>query len=101
MFNIGGNPRLTQQNAGIADAAGFPVWLQVVGLGLGVSGAFATHLHAVVQNASIPSVSLHYMRENGLIHGALTPKDGVVEVPAEPGLGIELDMKAVEHYRVG
>lgn len=101
MFNIGGSPRLTQQNAGIADAAGFPVWLQVVGLGLGVSGAFATHLHAVVQNASIPSDSLHYMRENGLIHGALTPKDGVVEVPAEPGLGIELDMKAVEHYRVG
>ena len=101
MFNIGGSPRLTQQNAGIADAAGFPVWLQVVGLGLGVSGAFATYLHAVVQNASIPSDSLHYMRENGLIHGALTPKDGVVEVPAEPGLGIELDMKAVEHYRVG
>ena len=48
MFNIGGSPRLTQQNAGIADAAGVPVWLQVVGLGLGVSGAFATHLHTVV-----------------------------------------------------
>ena len=85
MFNIGGSPRLTQRNAGIADAAGFPVWLQVVGLGLGGAGAFAPHLHAVVQNTSIPSGSLHYMRENGLIHGALTPKDGVVQVPTRPG----------------
>ena len=78
-----------------------PVWLQVVGLGLGVSGAYGTHVHAVVRNATIPSDSLHFTREDGLIHGALTPKDGFVEVPTSPGLGIELDMDAVERYRIG
>jgi len=36
-----------------------------------------------------------------LIGGALTPVDGLVTVPDTPGLGIEMDMKAVEKYRVG
>ena len=40
MFNTAGSPASVQQNAGIAEAAGLPVWLQVVGLGLGVSGRF-------------------------------------------------------------
>ena len=30
----------------------------------------------------------------------LTPKDGFVEVPTTPGLGIELDMDGVKQYRV-
>ena len=100
MFNTAGSPISAQQNAGIAEAVGLPVWLQVVGLGLGVSGAFGTHVHAVIKNATIPSDSLHFVRENDLIHGALTPKDGFVEVPTTPGLGIELDMAAVEKYRI-
>ena len=100
MFNTGGSPSHATKNAGIADAAGMPVWLQVVGLGLGVSGAFATHVHAVIKNATIPSDSLHFVRESDLIYGALTPKDGFVQVPTDPGLGIELDMDAVEKYRV-
>jgi L-alanine-DL-glutamate epimerase-like enolase superfamily enzyme len=101
MFNTGGSVETTLINAGMAEAAGLPVWLQVVGLGLGVSGAYGTHVHAVVRNATIPSDSLHFTRENNLIHGALTPQDGFVEVPTGPGLGIELDMAAVEKYRVG
>ena len=100
MFNTAGSPVGAMQNAGIAEAAGMPVWLQVVGLGLGVSGAFGTHVHAAIKNATIPSDSLHFVRENDLIYGALTPKDGFVEVPTVPGLGVELDMKAVEKYRV-
>ena len=100
MFNTAGSPMSAQQNAGIAEAAGLPVWLQVVGLGLGVSGAFGTHVHAVIKNATIPSDSLHFVRENDLIYGALTPKDGFVEVPTTPGLGIELDMEALEKYRI-
>ena len=101
MFNTAGNAERAIINAGIAEAAGLPVWLQVVGLGLGISGAYGTHVHAVVRNATIPSDSLHFTRENDLIGGALEPKNGLVEVPEEPGLGIELDMVAVEKYRVG
>ena len=101
LFNTAGSVEQVLINAGIAEAAGMPVWLQVVGLGLGVSGAYGTHVHAVVRNATIPSDSLHFTRENDLIGGALTPKDGLVEVPQTPGLGVELDMAAVEKYRVG
>ncbi len=101
MFNTGGSVETVLINAGMAEAAGLPVWLQVVGLGLGVSGAYGTHVHAVVRNATIPSDVLHFTRENDLIGGALIPKDGFVEVPDRPGLGVELDMDAVEHYRVG
>ena len=101
MFNLGGSVEDVLIKAGMAEAAGLPVWLQVVGLGLGVSGAYGTHVHAVVRNATIPSDCLHFTRENDLIGGALTPSDGLVEVPAAPGLGVELDMQAVEKYRVG
>ena len=101
LFNLGGTVESVLINAGMAEAAGMPVWLQVVGLGLGVSGAYGTHVHAVVRNATIPSDSLHFTREDDLIGGALDPVDGHVEVPSTPGLGIELDMAAVEKYRVG
>ena len=101
MFNLGGNVERVMINAGMAEAAGMPVWLQVVGLGLGVSGAFGTHAHAVIRNATIPSDCLHFTRENDLIDGALTPVEGLVEVPETSGLGVELDMAAVEKYRVG
>ena len=101
LFNTAGDVERVLINAGIAEAAGLPVWLQVVGLGLGVSGAYGTHVHAVVRNATIPSDSLHFTRENDLIGGALEPVDGFVEVPEVPGLGVELDMAAVEKYRVG
>lgn len=100
-FNLGGSVESVQVMAGMAGAAGLPVWLQVVGLGLGVSGAYGTHVHAVIPNATIPSDSLHFTRESDLIGGALTPKDGMVEVPTAPGLGVELDKAAVEKYRVG
>ena len=101
MFNTGGSVEQTLINAGMAEAAGMPVWLQVVGLGLGISGAYGTHVHAVIRNASVPSDSLHFTRENDLIGGALEPVDGLVTVPEAPGLGIELDMAALEQYRVG
>jgi L-alanine-DL-glutamate epimerase-like enolase superfamily enzyme len=100
-FNIGGNLDTALRCTDLADAAGLPVWLQVAALGFGISGAFATHVAAVIKNATIPSDSLHFLRENDLVSGALAPKDGFVEVPQTPGLGVELDIAAVEHYRVG
>ncbi|MEW6754833.1 MAG: mandelate racemase/muconate lactonizing enzyme family protein [Candidatus Latescibacterota bacterium] len=101
MFNTGGSVETVLVNAGMAEAAGMPVWLQVVALGLGVCGAYATHVHAVVRNATIPSDCLHFTREDDLTGGALAPRAGHVEVPESPGLGVELDMRAVEKYRVG
>ena len=59
------------------------------------------HVHAVIRNATIPSDVLHFTRENDLVGEVMAPKDGFVEIPETPGLGVELDMKAVEKYRVG
>ncbi len=100
-FNLGGSVEQVLVMAGMAEAAGIPVWLQVVGLGLGISGAYGTHVHAVVRNATIPSDCLHFSREDDLIGGALAPREGFVQVPEAPGLGVELDMDAVAKYRVG
>ena len=46
-------------------------------------------------------IKQRFTLENDLIGGALTPVDGLVPVPDAPGLGVELDMEAVEKYRVG
>lgn len=100
-FNLGGSVEGVLIAAGMAEAAGMPVWLQVVGLGLGISGAYGTHVHAVVRNATIPSDCLHFTREDDLIGGALTPREGLVTVPEAPGLGVELDLAALQKYRVG
>lgn len=100
-FNLGGSAEQVLIMAGMAEAAGLPVWLQVVGLGLGISGAYGTHVHAVVRNATIPSDCLHFTRENDLIGGALTPVEGLVTVPEAPGLGVELDRAALAKYKVG
>ncbi len=101
MFNLGGAIESVQGMAAMAEAAGLPVWLQVVGLGLGISGAYGTHVHATVRNATVPSDSLHFTRVTDLVAGALEPVNGLVAVPEAPGLGVELDRKALEKYRVG
>ncbi|MCZ6677180.1 MAG: hypothetical protein O7E52_08010 [Candidatus Poribacteria bacterium] len=39
--------------------------------------------------------------EGALLAEPLVVKDGHTKVPERPGLGVELDMDAVERYRVG
>ncbi|HIE26989.1 TPA: hypothetical protein EYP66_06855 [Candidatus Poribacteria bacterium] len=101
MFNISGNLDSVLRCTAIADAAGMQVWLQVAGLSLGIAAAFATHVGAVVKNATLPADTLHFLKENDLIGGALSPKNGHIKVPQSPGLGVELDEGALEKYRVG
>ncbi len=101
MFNLGGTIENVQGMAAMAEAAGMPVWLQVVGLGLGISGAYGTHVHSTIRNATVPSDSLHFTRESDLVHGKLMPKEGMVTVPDLPGLGVNLDREALERYKIG
>ena len=100
MFNLGGSIENVQGMASMAEAAGMPVWLQVVGLGLGISGAFGTHVHSTIRNATVPSDSLHFTRVTDLVGGQLTPKNGLVTVPTKPGLGVELDRVALEKFKI-
>lgn len=67
MFNSGGTVEQTIINAGMAEAPGMPVWLQVAGLQLGVSGAYGNHVHAEIRNATISFDVLHFTRQNDLV----------------------------------
>lgn len=102
MFNLGGNVATVQHSAALADAAGLPVWLQVSGLSLGIAGAFAVHLGAAIRNATLPADTLHFLKEHDLlVDRPIDPTDGQITVPEGPGLGVELDEKALDRYRVG
>ena len=101
MFNLSGNFDSVYRSAALADAEGLPVWIQIAGLSLGVAAAFATHACVVIRNAILPADTLHFLREDDLLlEHPLDPKDGYLEVPQGPGLGVELDERAVERFQV-
>jgi L-alanine-DL-glutamate epimerase-like enolase superfamily enzyme len=100
-FNVGGPPLQMIRAAAIADAAGCPVWIQNEGHCLDIVAAFDAHLGAAIPNATLPYDTLPFLREGSLAENPLTPQDGFLPVPTEPGLGVRLDEKAVARYRVG
>lgn len=98
--NIGGPPQRVWQASAVCEAAGCPLWIQNEGHCLDISAAFDAHLGAATKNASLPYDTLHFLRQGYIAENPLTPKDGFITVPNEPGLGVKLDKKAVERYRV-
>ncbi|MEM3793548.1 MAG: enolase C-terminal domain-like protein [Candidatus Bathyarchaeia archaeon] len=97
----GGYPRHLQAISAITEAAGIPIWLQTIGVGGGgIGGAFEAHVGAVVKNAILPADNLHFLREDDLVTPHLEPKDGYIEVPEKPGIGVELNMEAVRKYQI-
>lgn len=67
----------------------------------GISIAASLHFLAALPNASL----LEYCVEQSALRQTLTRQtfplvDGFVQVPQEPGLGVELDEEVVERYRV-
>lgn len=85
--------------ANIASAANKPFWMQ---MGFtGISAAFMVHLAAAIKNASLGHVSLFMLLEHSLLAKPLVVQEGYTKVPEKPGLGIALDMDAVDRYRVG
>ena len=73
-----------------------------IGASSAVCMAAAMHLSAAVPNFMIYE---HMVGENPLAEALLTeplpvPKDGMIEIPNKPGLGIELDRKALEKFQI-
>ena len=100
--NVGGTVNRALRAAAMAEAAGCPVWLQVEGHCYDIQAAFDAHMGAAIPNASLPYDTLPFIREasiseEGYSH-AVT--DGHLPVPEGPGLGITLDLKACEKYRI-
>jgi L-alanine-DL-glutamate epimerase-like enolase superfamily enzyme len=98
--NTGGNVATVLRNAAVAEAGGIPVWLQMFAFGSGVATTFVAHVACTIPNCTMPIDELPHIRVDDLSGGSLALSDGAVTVPDGPGLGVSLDMDAVEKYRV-
>lgn len=86
--------------ADIADAAGIPCW-HGSEVDMGILEAAYTHACAAARNCTLRSdIFGELVREDDLIVEAIEISNGRARVPQKPGLGVELDLQAVEKYRV-
>ena len=99
-FNLGGSMNNFRKTAMIAEAAGTPVW-HGSGVGLGISEAAILHVSAATKSCTLSSdVVGEKIRTDDLIVEPIRFEDGYACVPQGPGLGVELDMDAVERFGV-
>lgn len=86
--------------ADIADVAGIPCW-HGSEVDLGILEASYLHACAAARNCTMRSdIFGERVRENDLIREPLEFREGQFKVPQRPGLGVELDLDALERYRV-
>jgi len=86
--------------ADIADGAGIPCW-HGSEVDLGILEAAYLHACAAARNCTLRSdVFGELVRENDLISTPIEIKQGRARVPQGPGLGVELDLDALEKYRL-
>ena len=97
-FVIHGGASRVLRRAHVAQMAGMPFWLQLVGTG--VTAAFSLHLGAVTEMSIWPAVNCHQIYEHQLLKEPIEVNDGFAKVPQKPGLGYEIDWEAVDRYRV-
>jgi len=87
--------------AAAADAANLPVW-HGSGLDLGIYTAAQLHLAAAAPNCQLPGDHAGpWLRESDLLMNSLKIENGGITVPSGPGLGIEVDMAALDRYTTG
>lgn len=99
-LNLGGGMVNFVKCAAIAEAAGILVW-HGSGVDLGILEASYVHAAAVARTCVLPSdIFGRLIREHDLLVEPLRIENGQVVVPQRPGLGVDLDLDAVERYRV-
>jgi L-alanine-DL-glutamate epimerase-like enolase superfamily enzyme len=86
------------KQAHICEEANKPFWLQLVGTG--VTTAWAAHFGAVLLQAKWPAITCMNIWESQLLTEPIQIRSGFMRVPEAPGLGITIDQRAVEKYRV-
>lgn len=100
-FNFNGPMWAFVELAQTAALAGFACW-HGSEVDLGILEASALHACAAAKNCTIPSdIFGELVREDDLIEPGLHFKNGHAVVPQGPGLGVELDRKALQHFRCG
>jgi len=89
----------TVKSAAIAEGADLPVTLHS-GAELGISQAAYLHLAASIPNMSIAIDTERAYLAGDVVHNPPVLAGGTFEVPMGPGLGVDVDVEALERYRV-
>lgn len=98
--HLGGSMLLFVRNAHLAHAASIPVW-HGSSVDLGILEFAYIHAAAVARNCVLGSDLVgSWTREDDLILNGVTFDGEYALVPQTPGLGCELDMDALEKYRI-
>jgi len=97
-FVIGGGASALMSQTLISATANKPFWLQLVGTGL--TTAWTLQVGAVATHAQWPAVTCMHIWEDDLITQPITVQGGYAKLPEAPGLGVQLDMEAVERLRL-
>jgi len=99
-MNLGGGMTQFVKNAYMVEAAGMLCW-HGSGVDLGILEHSYLHAVAAARNCVLPSDFVgSWTREDDLIVEPMRFENGYAIVPDKPGLGCELDLDAVERYRV-
>lgn len=86
--------------AAMADSVGIRVW-HGSGCDLGILDMSYIHASAVPRNCTLPGDPVgHFIREDDLIVEGIQIENGHAVLPQTPGLGVTLDMAAVEKYAI-
>ncbi|MBI1925015.1 mandelate racemase/muconate lactonizing enzyme family protein [Candidatus Poribacteria bacterium] len=97
-FVVGGGATGTRRVGALCASFDRPFWLQMVGTG--ITTAYTVHIGAILTHAKFPAITCHELWEDDLLKERLEVVDGTIQVPENPGLGIEVDESALERYRV-
>lgn len=98
IFNLRGTMTGFRDTAHIAGVAGKPLW-RGSGLDTGILDASYTHVCSVTPACTLGSdIVGNFLREDDLIVEPLVYEEGHVLVPEGPGLGVDLDLDALQRY---
>lgn len=98
MTPLGGITGL-RQAAGIAEDAGIPATHHCA-FDLGIRTAAILHAVSGIPGFSLPPDTVYYGWEEDIIEEPFTIENARIDVPTDPGLGVEIDMDQVERYRI-
>ncbi len=97
-FVVGGAVKSLLRTNALCASFEQPYWLQMVGTG--ITTAYCVHLGSVLSQAELPAITCHELWESDLLETRLDVKDGMIQVPESPGLGVTIDEEALKTYRV-
>ena len=97
-FVIGGGASRVMRQGTVAAMADMPFWLQIVGSS--ITAAWSLQFGAVHSHAIWPAVNCHQLYTHTLLEKPIVVKDGRTPIPDGPGLGFELDRKALKELAI-